>query len=500
MEATHGMESTSDALGSANLDDFERELIRSTSQSEEYLASPVPASLRAQLQEDLLSFVHLPPSVRSNLTPLYPSGANVEQCLQRDWAGALDAGALKLFDAETSKVTFPLRMVGPNGRPVNVTIAASTQEGATKPWYLSYVPQLRFVRTARDAAAQPSTFPNTSSATAQPSQPWSRNVPGKALETWAYLGPWDALLQQLANDALPEAWDFDEQGANGHRFAILHSYLRYTFYRLQCEGKICEDAENGFAAFNTGLVNRTYEPIFACFVPNSYAQPWRFSGFCKQGSRALGKRLVATFNPPPKRAKYFTRKDDLLFDTDRDLIVDRDHILLDNMNRLPLLFLEEELRGNPEALSIVESLKQVPHPASLADAYDQLREIVEGDNRLERRLINRLEDAINLALKRVEWDFRTAVPAFYPTRGTMSLLLPLDLTNDGEPDIALVAELTDSGAYQGQTILTMRMAYNNARLVCRPDSDWLNTSVHLVDDLDDKDDDSCDAGDDSEEA
>ena len=59
----------------------------------------------------------------------------------------------------------------------------------------------------------------------------------------------------------------------------------------------------------------------------------------------------------------------------------------------------------------------------------------------------------------------------------MSLLLPLDLTDDEKPDVALVVELVESGAYLGQTILTMNMAYNNARLISRPDSDWLNTSI-----------------------
>ena len=40
-----------------------------------------------------------------------------------------------------------------------------------------------------------------------------------------------------------------------------------------------------------------------------------------------------------------------------------------------------------------------------------------------------------------------------------------------------MVELVESGAYLGQTILTMNMAYNNARLISRPDSDWLNTSI-----------------------
>ena len=40
-------------------------------------------------------------------------------------------------------------------------------------------------------------------------------------------------------------------------------------------------------------------------------------------------------------------------------------------------------------------------------------------------------------------------------------------------DNVLVVELTESGNYQGQTILTPKQAYLDARLVCRPDSDWL---------------------------
>ena len=40
-----------------------------------------------------------------------------------------------------------------------------------------------------------------------------------------------------------------------------------------------------------------------------------------------------------------------------------------------------------------------------------------------------------------------------------------------------MVELTQSGNYQGQTILPLREAYIDARLLCRPDSDWLDTSA-----------------------
>ena len=40
-------------------------------------------------------------------------------------------------------------------------------------------------------------------------------------------------------------------------------------------------------------------------------------------------------------------------------------------------------------------------------------------------------------------------------------------------DLALVVAPLQSGAYQGQTVLPLDLAYNNSRLLTRPDSDWL---------------------------
>lgn len=37
----------------------------------------------------------------------------------------------------------------------------------------------------------------------------------------------------------------------------------------------------------------------------------------------------------------------------------------------------------------------------------------------------------------------------------------------------LVGSAIGDGAYRGHTVLTLEMAYTNARLVARPDSEWL---------------------------
>ena len=285
-------------------------------------------------------------------------------------------------------------------------------------------------------------------------------------------------------------------------FGILKNYLTYTFYRLRRQEPcgVLENEEAGLAAFNTGLVDETFEPIYAVFTKNDAGQrqPWKFRAFCQAGSSSdggWGARLSEAFNPLPARAKYFSRKEDLLFDTSRPLDVNYDHILLDNMKRLPSEFLLGEIpQSDVETIEKIEgayaALTEVAHAqgekrreaaAACDERFSELRAVVEADPKLHRRLKNRLRDAIDLARRRAEWNFRTAVPCYYPTTDKMSLLLPLDLTDDGQSDDALVVELLTSGRYIARTILTMPMAYQDARLVCRPESDWLNTSMAVGD-------------------
>ena len=114
----------------------------------------------------------------------------------------------------------------------------------------------------------------------------------------------------------------------------------------------------------------------------------------------------------------------------------------------------------------------------------ELAQYIEETPKLNNRLCNRLQDAIDLAVKRVRWNYKTAIPLYFPKGNCMSLMLPLSLQEDSKADAALVVQLMDSGVYQGQTILTLDQAYVDARLICRPDSDWLNPgNIHVTDDL-----------------
>ena len=81
---------------------------------------------------------------------------------------------------------------------------------------------------------------------------------------------------------------------------------------------------------------------------------------------------------------------------------------------------------------------------------------------------------------------------YFPRKNRGSLLLPLALVEENKVDLALVVSRHSNGSYQGETILPLSMAYQDSRLVSRPDSDWLQPSVladtDTADDANDLDD------------
>ncbi len=258
------------------------------------------------------------------------------------------------------------------------------------------------------------------------------------LEKFAYLGNWEKAIDDLAILAQPEEWDYLDEKTG--KKPVLDSYIHQTFIQLKKEGKIEIAEQNGvrqYAAFNTGLVTTKQEEIFAYFEVNrppsptySYlnldSQPWKFIKFERESDR-----IMTHFKERPKLAHYFSDPIDLLYDVNRRLIPDFEHIVDDREDRFP------------------ESFK------TLSD--DQIME--------------RLRSAIDSALKRVRRNYKTAIPQFY--NGGIQLLLPLCLEQPEKADLALVVA-RENEIYRANTILPLDWAYNNARLLAKPDREWLN--------------------------
>jgi cold shock CspA family protein len=296
----------------------------------------------------------------------------------------------------------------------------------------------------------------------------------KELFDWAFIPLFSRestskAISDLASLALTEDWRYRESPAEEFdEFGILRNYIKFTFARLRHEGKVITG--DRFATFNTGLVDRFYEPIFALFEKNDRATPpWKWRSFCVSGQGEEGKLLARTFEPLPKAASYFTKIDDLYFDAEAPFDEDLDHIVLDGIrrDRYPHAFLETYAGG----FSLDEYL-------SNRDSYlTDIAERVNQDDAMYRRLRNRLKDAILLARKRVSWNYRAVVPQYYPKHNLMSFLLPISLLDDTKVDAALVVQsmrVDGKLRYQGYTIYPLAYAYRNARLVAKPISDWLD--------------------------
>ena len=378
---------------------------------------------------------------------------SITRDLCNDFEKARTEGLIRSVD---SKLAFPSRYLKTDGSKVEITIKPNAYEG--KKWFLYYVDTMVHERS------------NSVS-------------PGKQLENFAFLGNWSMFLYDLASKAVEEEWDFKSSATKNYH--ILMQYIKYTFSRLMREKKVCISDDKSFASFNTGLADNHYDDIYACFIPNDPGgeTAWRYAGFCTAASGGLGKKLVNCFNPLPEPPTYFKSKEDLFYNNENQLHTDFEHIIIDNIKRLPIQFLRDQFFDNPEARELAEKIQNNRDRVIRNDLYERLKRIVCDNNRLFVRIQNRLKDAIELAQKRVRWNYKTAIPSYFPKRDTMSLMLPLALLDESKPDVALVVELTRSGSYQGQTILTLPQAYIDARLVCRLTGDWLVPSMIFGDEI-----------------
>jgi len=241
---------------------------------------------------------------------------------------------------------------------------------------------------------------------------------------------WADVLSALASLAEPEEWTGTELARTV--LPILNSYVRYTYQRLVIEDKIAVTDDGEYAAFNTGLLTQYAEDIFGLFQKNRSenpnAQPWFFLRWATESDRDIMK----CFPESPQMAEYVTTAADLVYDWRRELKLNYEHIIGDNVERFP-----PELAGSPAR-------------ARSALAY-----------------------AVELTLKRVRRNYKLVVPEWYPRLREAGFLMPLDLTGSGNADLALVVSAVGDNSYRGHTVLTLEMAYTHARLVARPDSEWL---------------------------
>lgn len=241
---------------------------------------------------------------------------------------------------------------------------------------------------------------------------------------YMYWGDYNARIKELAEKALSEKWSFEDEDDN----CILKNYLKYTFNKLQEEGKVIET--DTYCVFDTGLFSHYYEPIYVYGElyknPSENTAKWYFKGF--KDIYELGSLDIEKF---PERADYFSDPSRLVFNWHLKVNKNYKHILddLNTSQRLP------------------DSIKNSDRP------------------------LDTLKGVIDTAIQRVKANYKLAVPHYYQNK--IQLLVPLCFGKTDKPNVALVLDKMKGNYYQATTCLDMKMAYMDARLIAKPESNWL---------------------------
>lgn len=280
---------------------------------------------------------------------------------------------------------------------------------------------------------------------------------------FALVTEWEYKLQQLASIAEPERWKYLHVPTD-KPLPVLDSYVRHTFIRVSSQEKVFES--DRFACFNTGLLTPSQEEIFGLFDVADKFDPaqglsktnkkWFFKGWARAGDRSL-----TAFSELPTLATYWDNPGDLIFDPSLQVQLNVDHIIRDNLSRFP-----EEMGGKVNADGV---------PTDFHEGQDEDESDIASSPAAEPAVIplalrNALDGAMKHSIRLAQRSYRMAVPQFH--HGNIQLLLPLYLRTADRADLALTLERHGSW-YRAATVLYPDWAYRHARLLARPNSEWL---------------------------
>lgn len=225
---------------------------------------------------------------------------------------------------------------------------------------------------------------------------------------------------------------------------VLYSYLNQTFKRVIEENKLifglASKTGTEFAYFNTGLANEEQEEVFAYFKKNNKykeTQSWGLS---------VPKWYFLKFDTrESKYRRYF-----------------------DITDALPAQYFA---KGTPLHLE----------PEDLSTAQINMEHLWKRKERVANNQIKNMKRdefdftihvSIDLAVKRIRRNYKTVIPFFYSNE--IQYLVPMYTRNNKRNAVAAMVVRKQERMYEISTILTLAQAYNNARLLAKPDREWLN--------------------------
>lgn len=264
-------------------------------------------------------------------------------------------------------------------------------------------------------------------------------------------GDWDEPLAIVARATVDgiDAWHFQQERFKAkyanQALPKLKNYLNYTFRRLleleQAEPTrhfVLSDDQQ-WITFNTGLQNAHGSDLLAVFEqykpnPNGPARPtadWVFKGCYTpnhtQYQRHFGTRVGDI-------AWYSKDSRDFIFDTEYDL--------------------EKEVFDH---------------------LFDRAKERAGLPNVGDDVVRNYLRGALENLIPKIRRNYKVAIPVYYVEEKRMQMLLPFNSASNANEVSCFLVERDDAlRMYRIKTIFDLDHAYFSARLITRPDRDWLN--------------------------
>lgn len=257
-----------------------------------------------------------------------------------------------------------------------------------------------------------------------------------------------ALVARQTVDGV-DAWHFQQQRFQdkyaNQAYPKLRNYLNYTFKRLvvleqQEPGRFfVQSQDRDWITFNTGLQNAHGADLMAVFeryrprpgMADRETPDWVFKGCYAPNERNYQGNFGTN---QPDIAWYSKDSRDFIFDTEFSL--------------------EREVFDH-----LFERAKERAGMPNFSD--DVVR--------------NYLRGALENLIPKIRRNYKVAIPVFYVEEQRMQLLLPFSsASNVNEVSCFLVERDDDLRTYRIKTIFDLDHAYFSARLITRPDRDWLN--------------------------
>lgn len=243
----------------------------------------------------------------------------------------------------------------------------------------------------------------------------------------------DKFIQSLYDRILlKEKWNRDN-------YSYLVNYINCLLRKISID--INSDTVNGYIynkdkqalCFNSGLIDKYMNDIYILIKDNTLSLLDSKSTLIDLG---FNRECISNM---PKPIRFWKDKSELIFDGALE------NFDLDNVNSLNHIIVERRYR--------------------LPQAYQDMKTDV---------VCSKIKMGITNALKMAEHNHYYCVPMYNFKRGNIQYLLPVYMDNSLEDTPEVVAIVgKDKGIYTVKTLIGLDEAYINARMISKPDNNWL---------------------------